>query len=47
MKKTRANEPLSCEMKTCDWKKRGTLTFATTLSIPMNNDRLGKYAKVG
>lgn len=35
------------EEKTCDWKKRGTLTFATTLSIPMNNDRLGKYAKVG
>jgi hypothetical protein len=52
MKKTRENELLSCEMKKrLVIRRRNALWFlllvTTTLSIPMNNDRLGKYAKVG
>jgi hypothetical protein len=52
MKKTRANEPLSCEMKKrLVIGRREALWLlslvTTTLSIAMNNDRVGKYAKVG
>jgi hypothetical protein len=52
MKKTRANEPLSCEMKKRHVIGRREALWllslvTTTLSIAMNNDRVGKYAEVG